>query len=103
MSEHQFFLMNNFPLEAHARHTRMQWPSLGWHTQSQVSTELMEHRNDVPEANGPPKLRAIPAQCSGIPAHTRRSGVLDRVFYAPFASEPELHREKLESEKDQSS
>jgi hypothetical protein len=51
-----------------------------------ASTEPMEHRNDVPEANGPPKFRAIPALCSGIPAQTRRSGVLDRVFYAPFAS-----------------
>ena len=50
-----------------------------------------------------PMVHRIPGNTSGIPAQTRRSGVLDRVFHAPFASEPELHHEKLESEKDESS
>jgi hypothetical protein len=48
-------------------------------------------------------VHQIPGNTSGIPAQTRRSGVLDRVFHAPFASKPELHRKKLESEKDESS
>jgi len=97
MSEHQFFLVNIFSIEAHARRTRMQWPSLGWHTQSQVSTELMEHRNDVPEANGPPNSGQY--QRTSQPRRVvLASSTASSTRYSP--AKPELHWEKLENEKD---
>jgi hypothetical protein len=71
-------------------------PASAVHATYLASTEPMEHRNDVPEANGPPKFRASQPRRVVLASSTVSS-----TRHSP--AKPQLHREKLESEKDESS